>query len=77
MKKFTLFLATIFFVLSSYSQTGTIKGFVYDKESGLVKFRNCCWFTNLDHGRRHKPLPLMTLEDNKKFSITCPKHCKL
>lgn len=27
-----------------------------------------CWFTNLDHGRRHQPLPLMTMEDNLKFS---------
>lgn len=26
------------------------------------------WFTNLDHGRRHQPLPLMTMEDNLKFS---------
>lgn len=41
---------------------------VYNKETGLVKFRNCCWFTNLDHGRRHQPLPLMSMEDNLKFS---------
>jgi len=27
-----------------------------------------CWFTNLDHGRRHQPLPLMTMADNFKFS---------
>jgi len=27
-----------------------------------------CWFTNLDHGRRHKPLPLMTVRDNLKYS---------
>jgi len=27
-----------------------------------------CWFTNIDHGRRHQPMPLMTLEDNLKFS---------
>ena len=27
-----------------------------------------CWFTNLDHGKRHQPLPLMTMEDNLKFS---------
>jgi hypothetical protein len=27
-----------------------------------------CWFTNLDHGRRHQPLPLMTFADNLKFS---------
>ena len=27
-----------------------------------------CWFTNIDHGRHHKPLPLMTMSDNLKFS---------
>ena len=26
-----------------------------------------CWFTNLDHGRRHQPLPLMTKTDIIKF----------
>ncbi|MGY3053693.1 hypothetical protein ACVWYG_001894 [Pedobacter sp. UYEF25] len=41
---------------------------VFDKETGLVKFRNCCWFTNIDHGRRHQILPLMTMQDNIKFS---------
>lgn len=41
---------------------------VYIPKTGLVKFRNCCWFTNLDHGRRHQPLPLMTMSDNLKFS---------
>lgn len=41
---------------------------VYYPDTGLVKFRNVCWFTNLDHGRRHKPLPLMTNADNLKFN---------
>ena len=41
---------------------------VYDAETGLVKFRNCCWFTNIDHGRRHQPLKLMTMADNFKHS---------
>ena len=41
---------------------------VYDEQTGLVKFRNCCWFTNIDHGRRHQPLALMTMADNLKFS---------
>lgn len=27
-----------------------------------------CWFTNLDHGRRHQPLSLMSMADNIKFS---------
>ena len=26
------------------------------------------WFTNLDHGRRHQPLQLMTMAENIKFS---------
>jgi hypothetical protein len=26
------------------------------------------WFTNLDHGRRHQKLPLMTMADNLRFS---------
>ncbi|MFH1175150.1 MAG: adenine-specific methyltransferase EcoRI family protein, partial [bacterium] len=41
---------------------------VYDAKTGLVKFRNVCWFTNLDHGRRHRVLPLMTMEENLKYS---------
>ena len=41
---------------------------VKDAETGLVKFRNCCWFTNLDHGRRHQPLILMTEADNVRYS---------
>ena len=27
-----------------------------------------CWFTNLDHGRRHLPIPLMAMTDNLKFN---------
>ena len=27
-----------------------------------------CWFTNIDHGRRHLPISLMSMEDNLKFS---------
>ena len=41
---------------------------VYDAETGLVKFRNCCWFTNIDHGRRHQPLELMSMAKNFKHS---------
>jgi hypothetical protein len=26
------------------------------------------WITNMEHGRRHQPLPLMTMADNLKFS---------
>lgn len=41
---------------------------VYDPKTQLVHFRNTTWLTNMDHGRRHEPLALMTMEDNTKFS---------
>lgn len=41
---------------------------VFDTSTGLVKFRNCCWFTNIEHGRRHRPMELMSMADNLKFS---------
>jgi hypothetical protein len=31
-----------------------------------------CWFTNLDHGRRHQPLPLMSEADIIKFGTKAP-----
>jgi hypothetical protein len=41
-----------------------------DKVVDGVNMKNISsvWFTNLDHGRRHQPLPLMTMADNIKFS---------
>lgn len=41
---------------------------VYDEKTRLVHFRNTTWFTNLEHGRRHEPLSLMTEQDNVNFS---------
>lgn len=41
-----------------------------DKVINGVNMKNTssAWFTNLDHGRRHEPLDLMTMADNIKFS---------
>ena len=33
-----------------------------------IRVKGVRWFTNLDHGRRHLPLPLMTKADNLKYS---------
>ncbi|MBE6547087.1 MAG: DNA methyltransferase [Ruminococcaceae bacterium] len=33
-----------------------------------TRLGNSNWFTNIDHGRRHQPLSLMTMADNLKFS---------
>lgn len=37
-------------------------------EGDYTRLGNSCWFTNLDHGRRHQPLVLMTMADNQRFS---------
>lgn len=33
-----------------------------------TRLGNACWFTNINHGRRHQPLSLMTMAENVKFS---------
>ncbi len=44
-----------YFSISSEKAGSYTKG-VYDKDTGLVKFRNCCWFTNFDIKKRHEDL---------------------
>ena len=45
------------------------EGSNYRMVNGKVMGRSASvWFTNLDHGRRHQMLPLMTMEDNLRFS---------
>ena len=41
-----------------------------DKVVDGVNMKNVAavWFTNMEHGRRHQPLQLMTMEDNIKYS---------
>ncbi|HPE78285.1 MAG TPA: adenine-specific methyltransferase EcoRI family protein [Draconibacterium sp.] len=51
-------------VAESDRQKAARLGYVGD----YTRLGNSCWFTNLDHGRRHKPLPLMTMDDNLKYS---------
>ncbi len=42
----------------------------FDKVIEGINMKNVpsIWFTNIDHGRRHEPLSLMTMADNLKFS---------
>ena len=43
----------------------------FEREKNGMKVNrvpSICWFTNLEHGRRHTPKPLMTMADNIKYS---------
>jgi hypothetical protein len=43
--------------------------FTVDEDGKFIKnIMGVIWFTNIDHGRRHEPLALMTEQDNIKFS---------
>ncbi|MBQ6238591.1 MAG: adenine-specific methyltransferase EcoRI family protein [Bacteroidales bacterium] len=33
-----------------------------------IRVKGVRWYTNLEHGRRHKPMDLMTMADNRKYS---------
>lgn len=39
-----------------------------DHKEGMIRVPGVVWFTNLEHGRRHKPLSLLTKDDNLKFN---------
>ena len=56
-----------FLVPDTYEMKGTE---LYEDKNGkkYISVSGTGWFTNLEHGRRHQPLQLMTMKDNLKFS---------
>ncbi|WP_373109625.1 adenine-specific methyltransferase EcoRI family protein [Enterococcus hirae] len=55
-----------FIVPDSYELYGTEARI--EKGQRIVSTNNALWMTNLDHGKRHQPLSLMTMEENIKYS---------
>jgi hypothetical protein len=43
-------------------------GYPSTEDREFTRLGNACWFTNIEHGRRHEPLQLMSMADNIKFS---------
>lgn len=56
-----------FIVPASYELYGT-EARIDEEGNRIVATNNCLWLTNLEHGRRHQPLNLMTKDDNEKYS---------
>ena len=55
-----------FLVPDEYEMSGT--ELYMENGKKYISVAGTGWFTNLDHGRRHHPLQLMTMDDNLKFS---------
>lgn len=41
---------------------------VDEKGKKYIRVKGVRWYTNIDHGRRHQPLMLMSMADNIKYS---------
>jgi hypothetical protein len=39
-----------------------------EEGSKYIRVKGVRWFTNIEHGKRHQPIPLMTMSDNIRFS---------
>jgi len=39
-----------------------------DHKDGMIRVSGIIWLTNIDHGKRHQPLALMTAADNLRYS---------
>ena len=48
--------------------TGVVAKTYLKPDGTFQKMGNTCWFTNIEHGKRHQPLSLMTEADNIKYS---------
>ncbi len=53
-----------FDVKQEYKDKAEKLGYIGD----YTRLGNSCWFTNIEHGRRHTPIPLMTMKENLKYS---------
>ena len=51
-------------VPAAYKRKAEKMGYV----GNYTRLGNSCWFTNMEHGRRHQPLSLMTMEENVMYS---------
>jgi len=62
-----------FIVPKSYKLYGS-EARIDEDGNRIVATNNCLWFTNIDHGKRHQLLPLMTMADNRKFNKKVQKN---
>lgn len=56
-----------FIVPKDYPLYGT-EATVDEDGNRIVATNNCLWLTNIEHGKRHEPMSLMTMAENLKFS---------
>jgi hypothetical protein len=58
--------------IANMEQVREVKTNESGKKVYITRVQGVRWFTNLDHGRRHQPLPLMTKAEVIKFATKKP-----
>ncbi len=58
--------------IANMEQVREVKTNESGKKVYITRVQGIRWFTNLDHGRRHQPLPLMTKAEVIKFATKKP-----
>ena len=56
------------FKVPAKAEAKTTRFWIDNKGQKWRSLGNICWFTNIDLGRRHTPLKLMTMEDNLRYN---------
>ena len=54
--------------IANLEQVREIKTNEVGKKVFITRVQGVRWFSNLEHGRRHQAIPLMTMEENLKFN---------
>ena len=57
-----------FYVPDDYPLNASGCGIDTNTGRKYIRVKGVRWFTNIDHGRRHEPLQLMTMADNLKYN---------
>lgn len=60
--------------IANLEQVREVKTDESGKKVYITRVQGVRWFTNLDHGRRHEPLQLMTIEENKRYNKQVQKN---
>ena len=58
--------------IANLEQVREVKTDETGKKVYFTRVQGIRWFTNLDHGRRHEPIPLMTESEIVKFATKVP-----
>lgn len=57
-----------FYVPDNFKYADTYKFAREQNGKAVNRVPGCCWYSNLEHGRRHNPLSLMSMEENLRYN---------